>query len=110
MPKVNRGREEKTTLELVECMPRALCASRKIRCTRTQAQERMKRVSEALAQMAAGHCAGLDEKSKQALEHVHWPSQVQSWETNVSAQLRFFADLSTSGGQLLCITRCMVRV
>jgi hypothetical protein len=77
-------------------------SSRPFLRVRLAAQEKMKKVIDVLSAMAA---SGAPSVSVRAGEHegnrLQWPQGCEAWETNVSAQLRFFSELAMSGGSWL---------
>jgi hypothetical protein len=77
-------------------------SSRPFLRVRLAAQEKMKKVIDVLSAMAA---SGAPSASARAGEHegnrLQWPQGCEAWETNVSAQLRFFSELAMSGGSWL---------
>ena len=67
-------------------------------CIHVEAQERMKKVSDILSEIAS---------SSEGFAGMQWPAGCEAWETNVSSQLRFFSDLHISGGSWIEVpSRC----
>ena len=67
-------------------------------CIHLEAQEKMKKVSDILSEIASG---------SDGFAGMQWPAGCEAWETNVSSQLRFFSDLHISGGSWIEVpSRC----
>jgi len=77
-------------------------SSRPFLRVRLAAQEKMKKVIDVLSAMAAsGAPSASASAGKYEGTRLQWPQGCEAWETNVSAQLRFFSELAMSGGSWL---------